>query len=236
MSLIIIGAKFHVILDTLIVVVEPQSIERAMDDAIVRPVQFTCGLDCPLLCGGATVKWTSSGGGPLPDEAEIDSSFSMRDSTLIFNILTPELSGMYECIAMHETLGQVVQTVNLRVLENAEISVRPEEQTLDRGRTAKFTCVANRPVSQFLWTYQSRTGSLPNTASFESNKTVSQLTVEGVTDDENTGQYFCQAMFESGETRSDVGNLIETRKISTLCIIYNYYCMIMYFMFSHAGY
>ena len=220
MSLIIIGTKFHVILDSLIVVVEPQSIERAMDDAIVRPVQFTCGLDCPLLCGGATVKWTSSGGDPLPDEAEIDSSFSMRDSTLIFEILTPELSGMYECIAMHDTLGQVVQTVYLRVLENAEISVRPEEQTLDRGNTAIFTCVANRPVSQFSWTYQSRSGDLPSSAfPNQINKTVSQLTVEGVLDDENTGQYFCQALFESGETRSDVGNLIETRKISTLCII-----------------
>ena len=222
MSLIIIGTKFHFILDSLIVVVAPQSIERAMDDAIVRPVQFTCGLNCPLLCGGATVRWTSSGGGPLPDEAEIDSSFSMRDSTLIFETLTPELSGMYECIAMHDTLGQVVQSVNLRVLENAEISVRPEEQTLDRGRTAIFTCVANRPVSEFVWTYQSEFDDLPMSAFFEMNKTVSQLTVQDVTDDENTGQYFCQALFESGETRSDVGNLIETRKISTLCIIYNY--------------
>ena len=175
-----------------------------------RPIKFTCNVTCK--CGGAKVNWTTNDGRPFPAGTIISIGFTGREASLRFSS-SKNINGGYTCVITHPTLGRMTRNVSVLILPDPMITVTPEEATVPRESNFTFVCEANRPVRTFIWTL-GPAGSLPTSAIVTTiSDTVSHLTVVSVTDDVNTGVYYCRAMFDIGSTQTDTGNLAQQRKL-----------------------
>ena len=174
-------------------------------------IRIQCRLDC--MCGGFRVQWMPAGGGPLPTGVETTSLFnSGRELTLVFSAITFEVAGEYVCVASSNSQPDMVQqTVTVEVLIPSQIKVMPDEVSVQAGSDAKLVCVANRPVTQFVWTYRTLRGEpFPSSATVTNiNSTVSELVVRNMQNNVNTGQYFCQGLFQGTfDEKSESGNIL----------------------------
>ena len=199
---------FFLMLEMLATIVSEERITTTPNDS-PGTEGITCRLDCT--CGGAEVEWQASDGGPLPEGVSSSRSLSRRQSTLTFNVITFELAGEYICVARSNSQPDVVKTLSVEVLPPAMITVMPSETSVRAGEVVKLVCVANRDVVSFVWTYQTNELPLPSSATPTTvNRTVSELEIQNIQRNLNTGQYFCQGIFDqTGEMRSNTGNVVQ---------------------------
>ena len=179
-------------------------------------IEVNCRLTCA--CGGATVRWVANGRENLPDGVREDRIFSKRSSKLIFDEITLEANGSYNCIAESPDpdTEQTVDTFVLIVLEPASVAVTPSEVIVPKGESINLTCTANRGVQSFIWSYLTSEGPLPDTATFYTvSDTMSILTVSNVERGVNDGQYFCEGKFKiTSDSASSTGNIIQKCKLN----------------------
>ncbi len=173
-------------------------------------LRVQCRLSCS--CGGATVEWRTSDGRPFPSGVVRTTVFSKRESTLMFRSISFDVAGEYLCIAMSKFEPNIVQeTFTVDVLEPPVLTVSPSEITVPAGGDVTLVCEANRNVSVFRWTHQEleTMEELPTSVTVLDTSTRSELMVRNIQRDVNTGQYFCQAIFDrTFERRSTTGNVL----------------------------
>lgn len=71
-------------------------------------------------------------------------------------------------------------------------------------------------MTSFVWTYQTRTGTLPSTATVtNTTDLVSELVVTNIERGVNDGQYFCQGIFDiTFDEQTKTGNIVQRSELN----------------------
>ena len=163
-----------------------------------NPAMIACGFTC-VACGGASLQWTYVGG-PLPDGVTIITSPVGRKIDLEFTDGSTDQTGTYVCSAVENAMVVHSAEAYVTILATASVYILQRSVKVLAGETGFFQCRTSRNAN-FYWSFKTVEGALPESAVPRIvSETESQLSGGNVRHIVNTGKYFCNVLFSTGES------------------------------------
>ena len=186
-------------LDIIAVENTPTEFTRA-DNLITEenPAEIVCSFTC-VVCSGASLQWMYVSG-PLPSGVAIITSPVGRTLTLKITEASTDQTGTYVCSAVENEMVVHSAEAYVTILATARVWIPQRTVKVQAGETGFFQCRTSRNAN-FYWSFKTVEGALLESAVPRVvSETESQLSVGNVRHIVNTGKYFCNVLFSTGES------------------------------------